>query len=99
MFYLILFDEFINVLISLLFVNIIVNKNIYVFDVMVIVMIWDLLNYCLNDFYFQIMRFDTSMESLINIGRSESYADLNNPDFGIARSFMNSSSSLFSGSG
>ena len=45
------------------------------------------------------MRFDTSMESLINIGRSESYADLNNPDFGIARSFMNSSSSLFSGSG
>lgn len=52
-----------------------------------------------NVFYFQIMRFDTSMESLINIGRSESYADLNNPDFGIARSFMNSSSSLFSGSG
>lgn len=44
------------------------------------------------------MRFDTSMESLINIGRSESYADLNNPDFGIARTFMNSQN-LFMSSG
>ena len=33
----------------------------------------------------QIMRFDASMESLINVGRSESYADLNNQDFGITR--------------
>lgn len=45
------------------------------------------------------MRFDTSMESLINIGRSESFADLNNPDFGIARSIMNSQNSLFINSG
>lgn len=37
---------------------------------------------------FQIMRFDTSMESLIGIGRSESFADL-----------MGSSSSLFGNSG
>jgi hypothetical protein len=43
------------------------------------------------------MRFDTSMESLIGIGRSESFADLNNPDF--ARNLLSSSSSLFSGSG
>lgn len=48
------------------------------------------------------MRFDASMESLINIGRSESYADLNNPDFGIARSFLspqNSRDLLFINSG
>lgn len=37
------------------------------------------------------MRFDASMESLINIGRSESFADLNNSDFGISRSLLNSS--------
>lgn len=42
---------------------------------------------------FQIMRFDTSMENLIGIGRSESYVDLNNPDF--ARTLMSSSSNLF----
>ncbi|XP_055840153.1 kinesin-like protein KIF13B isoform X4 [Episyrphus balteatus] len=29
----------------------------------------------------QIMRFDVSMESLINVGRSESFVDLNNTDF------------------
>lgn len=34
------------------------------------------------------MRFDASMESLINIGRSESFADLNNSDFGVSRSFL-----------
>lgn len=34
------------------------------------------------------MRFDASMESLINIGRSESFADLNNTDFGLSRSFL-----------
>lgn len=39
------------------------------------------------------MRFDTSMENLIGIGRSESYVDLNNPDF--ARTLMNSSGNLF----
>ena len=43
------------------------------------------------------MRFDTSMESLIGIGRSESFADLNNPDF--ARTLMSSSSNLFANSG
>lgn len=43
------------------------------------------------------MRFDTSMESLIGIGRSESYADLNNPDF--TRNLLSSSSSLFAGPG
>lgn len=42
---------------------------------------------------FQIMRFDTSMENLIGIGRSESYVDLNNPDF--ARTLMSSSGNLF----
>lgn len=47
--------------------------------------------------FLQIMRFDTSMESLIGIGRSESFADLNNSDF--ARNLLSSSSSLFSGSG
>jgi hypothetical protein len=42
----------------------------------------------------QIMRFDTSMENLMTgIGRSESYVDLNNPDF--ARTLMNSSGNLF----
>lgn len=39
------------------------------------------------------MRFDTSMENLIGIGRSESYVDLNNPDF--ARTLMSSSGNLF----
>lgn len=39
------------------------------------------------------MRFDTSMENLIGIGRSESYVDLNNPDF--ARSLLSSSGNLF----
>ncbi|KAJ6640612.1 Kinesin-like protein KIF13A [Pseudolycoriella hygida] len=34
----------------------------------------------------QIMRFDASMESLINIGRSESFADLNNTEFGMTKS-------------
>lgn len=51
----------------------------------------------------QMMRFDASMESLINIGRSESFADLKNSDFGaMSRSFTANSSStrdLFSGSG
>lgn len=42
----------------------------------------------------QIMRFDTSMENLMTgIGRSESYVDLNNPEF--ARTLMNSSGNLF----
>ncbi|KAG5679191.1 hypothetical protein PVAND_008778 [Polypedilum vanderplanki] len=42
----------------------------------------------------QIMRFDTSMENLMTgIGRSESYVDLNNPEF--ARTIMNSSGNLF----
>lgn len=35
------------------------------------------------------MRFDASMESLINIGRSESFADLNNTEFGLSRQFLN----------
>jgi hypothetical protein len=39
------------------------------------------------------MRFDTSMENLIGIGRSESYVDLNNPDF--ARTLMSSTGNLF----
>lgn len=43
------------------------------------------------------MRFDTSMESLIGIGRSESFADLNNPDF--ARTLLSSSGGLFGNSG
>lgn len=30
----------------------------------------------------QIMRFDASMESLLNVGRSESFADLNNTALG-----------------
>ncbi|XP_037034787.1 kinesin-like protein KIF13B isoform X4 [Bradysia coprophila] len=34
----------------------------------------------------QLMRFDASMESLINIGRSESFADLNNTEFGMTKS-------------
>lgn len=29
------------------------------------------------------MRFDTSMESLTNVGRSESFMDLNNSDYGL----------------
>lgn len=40
------------------------------------------------------MRFDASMESLVNIGRSESFAELNNSDFGLTRSFMSSSGLL-----
>lgn len=36
--------------------------------------------------YLQLMRFDASMESLINIGRSESFADLNNTEFGMTKS-------------
>lgn len=53
-----------------------------------------LIKFC-NFWYFshQIMRFDTSMESLIGIGRSESFADLNNSDF--ARSLLTSSTSLY----
>ncbi|XP_055686060.1 kinesin-like protein KIF13A isoform X2 [Lutzomyia longipalpis] len=49
----------------------------------------------------QIMRFDTSMESLITVGRSESFADLNNPEYGVSRSFMASQvhRDLFSQSG
>lgn len=43
------------------------------------------------------MRFDTSMESLIGIGRSESFADINNTDF--ARTLLGSSSNLFASSG
>lgn len=43
------------------------------------------------------MRFDTSMESLIGIGRSESFADLNNPEF--AKTLLSSSSGVFSGAG
>lgn len=50
-----------------------------------------------KSFLKQIMRFDTSMESLIGIGRSESFADLNNPDF--ARSLLSSTSSLYANSG
>lgn len=42
------------------------------------------------------MRFDTSMENLMGIGRSESYVDLNNSDF--AKSLLNSSSNLFAAS-
>jgi hypothetical protein len=38
------------------------------------------------------MRFDTSLENL-GIGRSESFVDLNNPDF--ARTLLGSSSNLF----
>jgi hypothetical protein len=37
------------------------------------------------------------MESLIGIGRSESFADLNNPDF--ARNLLGSSSNLYTSSG
>lgn len=46
------------------------------------------------------MRFDASMESLINIGRSESFADLNNSDFGLTRSFISQANhrDLFMGS-
>lgn len=41
------------------------------------------------------MRFDTSMESLSGIGRSESFAELNNPEF--SRTLMGSTGNLFSG--
>lgn len=41
------------------------------------------------------MRFDASMESLVNIGRSESFAELNNSDFGLTRSFMSLSGWFF----
>ncbi|XP_070494506.1 kinesin-like protein KIF13A isoform X4 [Chironomus tepperi] len=44
----------------------------------------------------QIMRFDTSMENLIGIGRSESYVDLNNSDF--AKTLLGSSNNLFAAS-
>jgi hypothetical protein len=40
------------------------------------------------------MRFDTSMESLIGIGRSESFADLN-----FAKNIIGSSSNLMNPSG
>lgn len=42
----------------------------------------------------QIMRFDTSMENLVGIGRSESFADLN-----FAKNIIGSSSNLMSTSG
>lgn len=42
----------------------------------------------------QIMRFDTSMENLIGIGRSESFADLN-----FAKNIIGSSNNLMSTSG
>ena len=43
------------------------------------------------------MRFDASMESLINIGRSESFADLNNSEFGksYSRDLFSSPQGLF----
>ncbi|XP_055378395.1 kinesin-like protein KIF13A isoform X4 [Condylostylus longicornis] len=36
----------------------------------------------------QIMRFDASMESLLTVGRSESFADLNNSEFNLSRSII-----------
>ncbi|CRK92708.1 CLUMA_CG006254, isoform A [Clunio marinus] len=45
----------------------------------------------------QIMRFDTSMESLIGIGRSESFVDLNNSE--LTRTLLNSSANFFTSSG
>lgn len=41
------------------------------------------------------MRFDASMESLINIGRSESFADLNETDLALSRSFLNQGRDVF----
>lgn len=39
--------------------------------------------------YFQILGFDTSMESLIAVGgRSGSFVDLNNSDFGLSAKSM-----------
>lgn len=37
------------------------------------------------------MRFDASMESLINTGRSESFVDLNDTDLALSRSVLSQS--------
>lgn len=43
----------------------------------------------------QIMRFDASMESLINTGRSESFVDLNETDLALSRSVLNQGRDMF----
>lgn len=41
------------------------------------------------------MRFDASMESLINTGRSESFVDLNETDLALSRSVLNQGRDMF----
>lgn len=41
------------------------------------------------------MRFDASMESLINTGRSESFVDLNETDLALSRSALNQGRDMF----
>lgn len=41
------------------------------------------------------MRFDASMESLINTGRSESFVDLNETDLVLSRSVLNQGRDMF----
>lgn len=41
------------------------------------------------------MRFDASMESLINTGRSESFVDLNETDLALSRSVLNQGREMF----
>lgn len=41
------------------------------------------------------MRFDASMESLINTGRSESFVDLNESDLALSRSVLNQGRDMF----
>lgn len=41
------------------------------------------------------MRFDASMESLINTGRSESFVDLNDTDLALSRSVLNQGRDVF----
>lgn len=41
------------------------------------------------------MRFDASMESLINTGRSESFVDLNDTDLALSRSVLNQGRDMF----
>lgn len=41
------------------------------------------------------MRFDASMESLINTGRSESFVDLNESDLALSRNVLNQGRDMF----
>lgn len=50
------------------------------------------LHYCILWIFLQIMRFDASMESLLNVGRSESFVDLNQP---LTNKFLPTTGELF----